>query len=322
MFKKSGVHPPTSKSLGNYAQLSCPIIHHDTETMSPFCYCIEIQRSPLVAPFPGQRNNIFDTTIETNSDPHTLSEGKSSSSSTQLKEDDKGVAEVRSQNDDTDSRASKEKDSKRKGRDQIHGPVAYSLVVHPPIIVENLLPESARFELMHATRGQVVWWNVLKPGESFPVHTVGLDAPLLLLMNIGYCRTPVGEGALVHHGIGNRTDSLQYERTGLNIGSKAVWQKTRKGVNKALTTITESSTTRGEERIQKTKIIRSPSFKNNAGNINLSTSENKLGFETSNETFGTSEKGQKKQPQFYRVEDIAEETTVVDSLGENYYLFV
>ena len=38
-----------------------------------------------------------------------------------------------------------------------------------------------------------------------PVHSVGLDAPLLLLVNLGFCRTPVGEGALVHHGANTAT---------------------------------------------------------------------------------------------------------------------
>jgi hypothetical protein len=53
---------------------------------------------------------------------------------------------------------------------------------------------------MHATRRSVLWFSDLKPGEKVSVHTVGLDAPLLLLVNLGFCRTPVGEGALVHHG--------------------------------------------------------------------------------------------------------------------------
>jgi hypothetical protein len=87
------------------------------------------------------------------------------------------------------------------GAEVKHNPVSYTLVIHPPIIVENLLPEAGTFELMHATRRVVVWWGELQPGESVPVHTVGLDAPLLLLVNLGFCRTPHGEGALIHDGI-------------------------------------------------------------------------------------------------------------------------
>ena len=67
----------------------------------------------------------------------------------------------------------------------------------------NLLPEGGRFELMHAIRKTVVWYADLDPGQQVPVHSVGLDAPLLLLVNLGFCRTPVGEGALVHHGADN-----------------------------------------------------------------------------------------------------------------------
>lgn len=40
----------------------------------------------------------------------------------------------------------------------------------------------------------------LKPGQQVPIHSLGLDVPLLLLVNLGFCRTPIGEGVLVHHG--------------------------------------------------------------------------------------------------------------------------
>jgi hypothetical protein len=53
---------------------------------------------------------------------------------------------------------------------------------------------------MHAVRRNVLWFSDLDPGQQVEVHSVGLDAPLLLLLNLGFCRTPVGEGALVHHG--------------------------------------------------------------------------------------------------------------------------
>ena len=47
---------------------------------------------------------------------------------------------------------------------------------------------------MHATRKKVVWSSDLMPGERVPVYTVDLNAPLLLLIHVGYCRTPVGQG--------------------------------------------------------------------------------------------------------------------------------
>ena len=62
-----------------------------------------------------------------------------------------------------------------------HEPVQYSLVIHPPLVIENLLPENGRFELMHATRRKVVWWADLKAGERIPVHTGLLCAPEFFL---------------------------------------------------------------------------------------------------------------------------------------------
>ena len=84
---------------------------------------------------------------------------------------------------------------------RVHGPVLYTLSVHPTFVVVNLLPHKGRFELMHAVRRTVLWYADLEPGEQIAVHSVGLDAPLLLFLNLGFCKTPVGEGALVHHGV-------------------------------------------------------------------------------------------------------------------------
>lgn len=81
-----------------------------------------------------------------------------------------------------------------------HGPVLYNIAVHAPLVISNLLSKEARFVLKHAVRDVMVWSANLKPGEEAPVHTVGLDAPLLLFVNLGFAKTPAGEGALVHHG--------------------------------------------------------------------------------------------------------------------------
>ena len=131
-------------------QISCPVKSENGETLAPFCYAIEIGRSPIVA----QKKK-----------SQTSPAGNS-----------------------------------RVEEPEIHGPVAYTLSVHAPFVITNLLPETGRFELMHAVRRTVLWFGTLAPGEQMPVHSVGLDAPLLLLLNLGFCRTPVGEGALVHHG--------------------------------------------------------------------------------------------------------------------------
>jgi hypothetical protein len=128
-------------------QVSCPITREEGERPAPFCYAVEVGRSPLVK-----------------------------------------------------ARLSEEQEKEKQGK-LIHGPIAYTLSFHPPFVIVNLLPEKGRFELMHAVRRTVVWFADLEPGQHISIHSVGLDAPLLLLLNLGFCRTPVGEGALVHHGV-------------------------------------------------------------------------------------------------------------------------
>ena len=89
----------------------------------------------------------------------------------------------------------------------VHGPVLYTITAHPPLVISNLLPKAGRFTLKHAARDVVVWYAHLEPGEEASVHTIGLDAPLLLFINLGFAKTPVGEGALIHHGSVNPESS-------------------------------------------------------------------------------------------------------------------
>jgi hypothetical protein len=125
-------------------QLSCPVARASGDRLAPFCFAIEVDRSPIIP----IREKLFG----------------------------------------------------EKRSDRTHAPVAYSLVVHPPIVIANFLPEKSRFELMHAVNRMVLWSGELEPGQQESVHSVGLDAPLLLFINLGFAKTPVGEGALVHHG--------------------------------------------------------------------------------------------------------------------------
>lgn len=67
------------------------------------------------------------------------------------------------------------------------------------------------------------------------VHTVGLDVPILLLVNLGFCRTPVGEGALVHHG--RKSGGLF--KAGWNSLGHAM-RSSKDKVKKTLFTVTES----------------------------------------------------------------------------------
>lgn len=42
----------------------------------------------------------------------------------------------------------------------------------------------------------MLWTKFLNPGESKYIHTLSLEEPLTLLLNLGYCRT--NEGARIH----------------------------------------------------------------------------------------------------------------------------
>jgi hypothetical protein len=145
LFEASNAQEISNENARSGLQISCPVTM-GSDRLSPFCYAVEISRSPIVK-----------------------------------------------------SRARDAKDMQL--GETMHGPVSYSLAIHPTYVVVNLLPERGRFELMHAVRRTVVWFADLDPGEQVSVHSVGLDAPLLLLINLGFSKTPVGEGALVHHGL-------------------------------------------------------------------------------------------------------------------------
>lgn len=72
------------------------------------------------------------------------------------------------------------------------------IVIHPPIVLENLLPVSGTFELIQARdpTKTVLWSAVIESGKSKSVHTVTMDNPLLLLINLDFCRS--SEGVLIH----------------------------------------------------------------------------------------------------------------------------
>lgn len=160
------------------AQFSCPVSHcDDIACVPPFCYVVEIKRRSLMT---EKDSNIGD---------------KKKSVLGRV------AGHVRSGS----------------GRVQVvdsahHGPLAYSFVVHAPIIIENLLPKRGTFFLMLLSK-QVLWSKSLEPGESVPIHTVGLDAQLFLHIDLGTCQTPHGEPALVHEGLSN--DDLKTKRSKL-----------------------------------------------------------------------------------------------------------
>ena len=209
-------------------QVACPTQSFKGDGQAPFCYALEVSRSPIV-------NFQRDKTI--------TDAGDSS-----IRERDASVS-----NKETVKQNKREKKSKNVER--IHGPVAYSLSIHAPLVIINLLPEGGRFELMHAIRKTVVWFADLQPGQQIPVHSIGLDAPLLLLVNLGFCRTPTGEGALVHHG-GDAVFSGKEQGIRLKSIGKAV-SKGTKQIGKTLTNLTESPDKRAQERLAK---VQTPQF--------------------------------------------------------------
>lgn len=77
----------------------------------------------------------------------------------------------------------------------LSSPCTYTIVIHPPFVVENLLPMKGTFELVHAKQKTVLWSSDIHSGEIKSVHTVPSDEPILLLINLDFCRS--SEGILV-----------------------------------------------------------------------------------------------------------------------------
>lgn len=217
MFKSARGLDLASEDVKSGVQVSCPVIQHTGDRLAPFCYAVEIGRSPLV--------------------------------------------QARA---DADTDRSKKPDGE-------HRPVAYSLSIHPPFVIANLLPEKGRFELMHAVHRTVLWFGDLEAGQQVSVHSVGLDLPLLLFMNIGFAKTPVGEGALVHHGTdpppgvrGKLGGMMIFVGFDLSVFSKAHYftdtlvglksigkagKAVTKQLGKTLTSIAESPDQRGHQKL-------------------------------------------------------------------------
>lgn len=286
IFTHSSQYLTDSISTGHL--LSCPVMDSSIEeTNWPFCYCVEVKRSPLVAPFPGHGSDIAKSLdrakmghVGCADDPAGSRDGELSTSHLNKRN---SVESPEAMNENLQ-----------------HGPVAYSLVIHPPIVMENLLPEPARFELMIASRRHVVWWYDLQPGESIPVHNVGLDSSLLLLINVGYCRTPNGGGALVHRG------TMKYAENNLT-GWGDVPRAAVRGVDKVFSAITNIS---ASQRAIKSSHYASKYITNfqEDESINIHRNHQK-------------EIEEEDTPEFsYDLEDVATQTSVVDSLGQRLVL--
>ena len=238
--------------------LSCPVVgSSDEKEVAPFCYALEIVRSPMV---PVQQPG-----------------------------------------------------GTRKGRrEKQHGPVAYTINVHAPIVLVNLLPERGRFEIMHAVRRTVLWFADLEPGQQVPVHSVGLDAPLTLYIKLRFCCTPVDEGALIHHGT-----VVSHENKESLVGLKSIGKAGKavtKQLGKTLTSLSETPDKRSQMRMQQPKKDVASVISRSAQSV---VESNPLGLD--GVASGVAEVG----GQTFRVDtaaflpsDCVSETVVVDRIGQ------
>jgi hypothetical protein len=102
---------------------------------------------------------------------------------------------------------------------RIEDPRNFTIVVHPPLTIENLLPCSAYFEIVHAAEKRELWSSNIPSAKCQPIHTVSLEEPLLLLVNLSYCRAQ--EGILIHQ------PKCQFQEKGLFVNA---FQKTIEGI--------------------------------------------------------------------------------------------
>ncbi|EKU20480.1 vacuolar protein sorting-associated protein vps13, partial [Nannochloropsis gaditana CCMP526] len=56
----------------------------------------------------------------------------------------------------------------------------YMIVIHPPLVLENLLPEACVFRLYDFTSKAMLWKAHLQAGQSMPIHDVRVDCSVLL----------------------------------------------------------------------------------------------------------------------------------------------
>jgi hypothetical protein len=106
----------------------------------------------------------------------------------------------------------KKKRNSKKGEE---GPFSYSLVIHPPLVLENLLPCGAIFELRNPQSNISLFRSWVEAGAQLPIFTVSLDVPLVLFVTLRYCHSQ--DGKLVHKPTtqNRRTEKLSNFITGV-----------------------------------------------------------------------------------------------------------
>jgi hypothetical protein len=69
-------------------------------------------------------------------------------------------------------------------------PIDYLITIHPPIVIENFLPMTAYFELVHAETAAVLWSGEIAAIDNCAIHTVSMKIPLAITISIpNYCKT-------------------------------------------------------------------------------------------------------------------------------------
>jgi hypothetical protein len=190
--KNQGDHEPVGEkspvSLTNNVlqrhtkHLLCPVLHdvdqasqvpsyfstpsHGTSMASSVSYCVEIIRTKF-------KKNDVDGCNDDN--PITMKDGFQRGAGSGTHWDSKNV-------------------------EPIHGPLDYMIVIHPPLVLENLLPEACVFRLYDFTSKAMLWKAHLQAGQSMPIHDVRVDCSVLLDVQTEDCRST--ESVLIHKGGG------------------------------------------------------------------------------------------------------------------------
>ena len=72
----------------------------------------------------------------------------------------------------------------------------YLISLHAPFLLENLLPVEALFQLVrkktHTTDGALLWTGKIGAGKARPIHTVSLDASVILTVSLSYMEKEAG----------------------------------------------------------------------------------------------------------------------------------
>lgn len=83
-----------------------------------------------------------------------------------------------------------------KGKNRIFSPTEYIISLHPPFLLENLLPVEALFQLVRKKTQDkepaLLWTGKLGAGKAKAIHTVSLDSSIILTISLSYMSSDAG----------------------------------------------------------------------------------------------------------------------------------